>query len=277
MSIVIRLFRATFKLVKLSIIAVGLIATILFVPRVYDAAIREHVASQVFKIVHEVAPQQWIIGTGFVIKDSKGKTLILTNRHVCQNTKDGVVMLVQDGYTTTGKIIMMSADYDLCAITAPKGFSGLILAPDYKPGDRVQAIGHPRGLPHTRTEGEIVGIGIEEARERIRTKADAEECRAQNYSAIEEVDLKKLAKEAGAALPPNAPKLAYVCVSKVKVVYTTIPVSNGNSGSPMISQDGLVKGIIMAMTSADGLYGWGIAIPLEDIRVFLKLAFAEVK
>ena len=81
----------------------------------------------------------------------------------------------------------------------------------------------------------------------------------------------------GVPLPPEVPKVILLCVSSIEVVYTTIPVSGGNSGSPMVDQDGFVKGVVMAMTTADGLYGWGLAIPLPEVTKFLELAFKEVK
>lgn len=271
-------FGLAFKGFKLLVLAALLCVVTIFVPRVYDRAVRDQVASQVFKIIHRVDDtENFSVGTGFVVHDKNGKTLILSNRHVCERAKGGVVTLQQDGYETSAKVIRMADDSDLCALTAPKGFKGLSMSDEFESGQRVWAVGHPRGLPHTRTEGEIVGIGTEENREKITSVEEMRACRSRNYSTVVELDMVAAAQRRGTTLPPGMPAVIYLCVSKIRVIYTTIPVSGGNSGSPMVDQDGFVKGIIMAMHSADGVYGWALAVSLPEVADFLKVAFKEVK
>lgn len=93
--------------------------------------------------------------TGFHLK-YRGKTYIVTNKHVC----DSNLRIYQHGFIQFGKyvgqIIRISDMHDLCLVTSDRN-DGLELAEESaKPMDKITLIGYPRGLDKTIRQGRVV-------------------------------------------------------------------------------------------------------------------------
>jgi S1-C subfamily serine protease len=103
------------------------------------------------------------LGSGFVIsKDG----LLLTNAHVAEGAKDGIVMIkFENGMEGAAKVVAINRDKDIALIQLPKLKSGewpaltIASGDSLSEGDEVLAMGHPLGLPFTVTRGIISGIG----------------------------------------------------------------------------------------------------------------------
>lgn len=176
--------------------------------------------------------------TGFYL-NYREKNYIVTNRHVCDAHKriykhDNI----QFG-DYVGKIIAIDPTHDLCLVTSNRK-EGLSLAKNQsKPLDKVTVIGFPRGLGKTIREGRVVG----------------------DY-------------------PIFAPWLSDFSEAKTLRDYVkalkiveTIQISaiayGGNSGSPILNEEGNVTGVLFA---GHRLYHTETYIvPLSYLKSFLRL------
>jgi hypothetical protein len=105
------------------------------------------------------------MGTGFVV-DRVGR--IVTNWHVIEDAASGVVH-VNDGQRITDvKVLAVDKEHDLAILyVKARGLTPLPLAPGLPaPGEKIVAIGHPRGLTNTISDGIVSAIRADGVRDR---------------------------------------------------------------------------------------------------------------
>lgn len=112
--------------------------------------------------VHQENNQEKIYGTGFNLKLSSGKIVVITNRHVCavsESEEYGNFAYVNGERLS---ILKISKKSDLCALSGTSMDTAFSLSEnDVEAMDRITLIGHPRGLPLTIREGRIIQEDME--------------------------------------------------------------------------------------------------------------------
>lgn len=136
----------------------ALFLTILFLgvslPICHHKWLRDYVGKRVVKITDQSGNSG---GTGFYIKLPSGKTSILTNSHVCDLQKAGIIFISDDSsIRQPHNIIINSAYTDLCLVAGDE-VHGLSLAPNAPFGEIVYELGHPLLNALTMTQGELIG------------------------------------------------------------------------------------------------------------------------
>ncbi len=222
-------------------------------------------------------------GTGFHVVAPSGKTYIMTNRHVCDDAKDGKMWVTIDRMTSDRqlKVLEMSDRADLCLMEPIPGVKGLKVGDRPNIDDEVFYVGHPRLQARTYVAGELVGTrNLSVPRGQIPKEISEEACKASKDSYIEEVPevyqvLRRFKRDSSIdGLQGKAELDKFFDTSKkVKVCYergtawtTTLSVYGGASGSPMVNIDGEVIGVIYAGSDGE----WGYAVPLSEINRLLK-------
>lgn len=157
------------------------------------------------------------LGTGFVVAAGRGRCLIATNRHVIEDPS-ACVVLGRSLATCSGRVVAFPRDDDLdLAMLLVESDTLEPLGPiapfeSVQTGQAVVAIGHPRGLDYTVTEG-IVS-----------------------------------AKRAGV------------------VLQTSAAINLGNSGGPLVNQEGRIVGVNTLTVDPRLGYGLGFAIRADLLR-----------
>lgn len=243
--------------ISMALIAVlsGLFITIRL-PQMKDYYLRWSVGGSVVKVV-KLDPQGHILGggTGFSIKGPSGKKYIITNAHVCEMYKGASEADVQEPDDTikTRKIVEISQDTDLCLIEGINELSPISLASSVSIGENAAIIGHPELMPLTIAYGDIVEdklyqvpMGI------IGMDMPEEQCKLPKNRII----------DVETFLGPLS-----VCVEEVEAYRITATSLPGNSGSPVVNYRGQLIGVDFA---GDNDIHWGLVIPLDDVKDFLK-------
>jgi S1-C subfamily serine protease len=152
-------------------------------------------------------------GTGFIVKDPKGRKFLVTNYHVCQGLNNGTPFLlatatVRPHTSHRVRILAASIEDDVC-ITTPveREETPLILSDYFYIGQNVHLMGHPLGDIFRKSSGEIVGV-------------------------------------------KDITVMQYFLGIPIPVSYSAVQISNfargGNSGSPVLNDWGNVVGILFA-------------------------------
>lgn len=183
-------------------------------------------------------------GTGFQVITPSGKQLTLTNRHVCNipfkplNTKI-------NGVKRNLKILKVSKVSDLCVLEGIPELPALRLAKEVKIGEGIAALGHPQLLPLALTRGELMGymrVGITE----------------------DMVPHPSLCPKGTQAVQTF---FAIACLRFHLSGVTNVTILPGSSGSPMVNFWGNIVGVVFA---GDNSSNWGLIVPLNQVREFLR-------
>lgn len=214
-----------------------------------DFAVREEVEPSVVKVINYKANA---VGTGFVIEDKQGQRFILTNRHVCEGG-DKYEQEVFDILRVPADVVKVSKKYDLCLMTAPKGMRPVELTDRFYWGQMAYIAGHPNGYRFHVTEGKVADITLSEVVYRI--GLFSEQVCLQNKGVIKDI----IDEE-------ETPTNDHVCETVNRYIVISALTEGGDSGSPVVTSDGEVIGIIAQKDHNH----WGLAIPVGDIKDFLK-------
>lgn len=220
---------------------------------VHQSWIRTYVGQHVYQVMVGEGG-----GTAFLVQAPSGRSYFVTNDHICASSANNLVLLKQDNtpFPMWQHISERSLLTDLCLIESPFKNEGLILAKGTYPGNRVQAVGHPGLMSLTLSNiGEIIEVDSAT----LSSKAEYKTAPMHNVSNCDLNNPKfKLEKNAEGEL---------ICEIYVpRAFYTNVLIQPGNSGSPLVNSFGDVVGVISGVDE----YGWGIAVDLHDLRLFLS-------
>lgn len=173
--------------------------------------------------------EKWGMGTGIIVTRNG---YVLTNQHLAQNVGAKLVVTLNDGKETQGKVVWNEPNIDLAIIKIDeKNLKAATLgnsANSYV-GDDVIAIGNPLGVEFqgTTTKGIISGIN-----RAFTFKENSEE------------------------------------VFMSGLIQTDASINPGNSGGPLINTDGEVIGInTVKLSDAEGI---GFAVPINIVKPIIE-------
>lgn len=233
-----------------------LVETVVNGPQIYANYIRLKVSPSVVTIhVEEDRKDAYVQGTGFHVLTPSGKKVLLTNRHICEESRNGYVLVAgheSDRFFRL-KIVRMSTDTDLCEVEPLPNARPLPLSSTFLIGEKIVTAGHPSGLPLTIDYGQVLGvIWSSTSRPAVPKEVKAGKCRWKNDHFEEETDAK--------GLPIK------LCYEVNRTVMTTAHVVGGSSGSPMLNRYGQVVGIVFLRHENN----YAGAISLRRIMEFLE-------
>jgi hypothetical protein len=149
------------KLVLLKLILVATVVS-LFVsvkgPELHHSYLRSVVASKVVYVYSDQSGKGG--GTGFFIKTKSGKYKILTNRHICESSRDKQFLYIKEEgepISRPHRIYIMDEKHDLCLVDYDKKVPTLSFASSVDVGEIIALIGHPRLVPVSIQKGENLG------------------------------------------------------------------------------------------------------------------------
>jgi S1-C subfamily serine protease len=229
-----------------SLFLLAVLTTAFCVPELKELYIREYVGSQVFKLTNIEMTGG---GTGFVVKVPGGKTVLMTNSHVCEgiqkNSASSKIMATQGDKKFYLKVIKIYKKHDLCAIEAPKGYIGLSLGSEPTIGQLITIVGHPRLKPLTLSHGQIISEELVQIA--VKQVSNPNECKdgTQVY---------------------YVPFYGILCVKTYPAIATNARAMPGNSGSPLVDSLGHVVAVLFC---SDNEVFDGGAVPLRFLEAFL--------
>ena len=256
----------------------------LMAPSIHQMALRGYVSRKVAMITAESRlskPYQGG-GTGFQVTANSGKSYMLTNRHVCNLSKDGTLWARISGFTDEHrlKILDNSRDFDLCLLEPIPGVSGLSLGNNPAIGETIYYVGHPRLQPRTFASGEFSGFDMITVEDGIIGKHIQEkQCKSKDSFIIEMPESLQVLRqitsgsnegiEGAASLGSliNSTRKVRVCFHKNKGMTTTMMIYAGASGSPIVNSFGQLCGVVYA---APRIGGWGYGVTMADVKTILQ-------
>lgn len=188
-------------------------------------------------------------GSGTVVERAEGKSLILTNAHVCKVVEHGGIVTSTVGVRATVASYVVSQIHDLCLITVYKDFLYNATLSDVGPISNEDATvsGHPQLYPNVVTKGHFsenkvmpIMYGYREC-----TMAEATDPATQMLCLL--VGKMPLVKNYEATL-------------------VTATIMAGSSGSGVFNSQGYLTAVVFA--GSDGL-SYGLAVPYGYVRNFL--------
>lgn len=272
----------TISVVKHNATPLLLLTAVMVLPKLHIAYIRNYIGDSVVMLTNNIPgkSESYGGGTGFHITAQSGKTVVISNRHVCMaGKKQGFMYGTVRGRTGYHKlkIIELYSNADLCVLEPIKGVRPLKLGTEPTEGQSVWAVGHPNLQPRTVTKGEVQGfewmmfavgaIGYYDFSE--------EDCKFANRfltsiskqklglsSVLNRTDKKLFTQEEG-----SGKSTITLCVERNLSMITTVNIYKGNSGSPVLDDFGNVVSVMFA-TNSDQM--WGQAITHYDLKNLLE-------
>lgn len=182
-------------------------------------------------------------GTGWVAQSSRGK-VIVTNDHVCEVAKGGIVRVdADDGTPALKRILRRDFERDLCVLEGIDRPALTVASQGPARFDRVKVLGHPGLRPTAPAEGVYTGMGIVPI----------------GFSPDKDGDCSESAEKIDSFF-------GSYCILHMELGYTTVPIMPGNSGSPITNENGEVIGVI---NSVDSRGNQGMFVPLQYLKDIL--------
>lgn len=168
-------------------------------------------------------------GTGFAALAKSGKTVIVTNHHICEVAdKDGMLMIhTEDGQMVLSKIQYNSPIEDLCVVYGLPGSTGLRIANFAEPSTYIVVLGHPYLEPLTASAGIIDGYELTVTGEIKKNDCNKFGEKVDHVKAFGIFDIE-------------------VCTKTLLSMSITARIYPGNSGSPVLNLKGEVTGVVYA-------------------------------
>lgn len=196
-------------------------------------------------------------GTGWITSSTKsGKTVIITNAHVCGLAENGYVYVSYNYDRYLLKVITKFDKHDLCAIEAPStAAKGYRIAANNDYAESVYTLGHPLLEPRSLSKGEYSGTVQVTIMQGM--NVDENDCKGEGYQLVPGEQLGDLALLFG---------IKNICIRTLWANASTIVILPGNSGSPDVNIFGHVVGVAFAANEA-GTRSYHV--PLEYLKEFL--------
>ena len=178
----------------------------------------------------------------------KNKTVILTNKHVCELADSSGFIEVErvDKIRVKRKVIKRDEKHDLCIIEGIKGVKGISIAKDAEIGETFYTLGHPRGDKLTVADGEYIGEEIIQLASPVVNGL----CNGR----LEKVQVWFFEIE--------------LCVQDFESVQFSTPTYPGNSGSPIVNKYGNLVAVVFAGNPQ--IENMGFGVPLRFVKRFLS-------
>ncbi len=190
-------------------------------------------------------------GTGWVTSDTKsGRTLIITNAHVCGLAERGAMYALYIGKNYPTKVVTIFPYHDLCAVEAPyNATGGYSIASSFSQGESVYTLGHPLLEPDSITKGELSGVYL--------------------VSILMGMDMpcvgygfKEIPADGFMAMFAKT-----LCIRELESQASTVSILPGNSGSCTVN----IYGRVVAVAFAGNDSGTrSYHVPLKEIKAFLE-------
>jgi len=178
-------------------------------------------------------------GSGFIFDYDDEYVFIATNHHVIAEASS-ITISLDDNERVDAVVIGSHVDTDLAVLAVskedllekgvPYTIAQLGCSDSMRMGDTVVAIGNAMGAGQTVTKGIISAVDLQIT---IQNQ--------QNNTVL-----------------------------TLDVLQTDAAVNHGNSGGPLINQDGEVIGIVTAKLFGQGIEGMGYVLPINDVRTLLE-------
>lgn len=173
--------------------------------------------------------QKWGLGTGIILSEDG---FILTNQHLARNENTRLIVNLADGESIQGKVVWSNKDIDIAIIKIDKNNLNVARFGDsdsLRIGEDVLAIGNPLGVEFQRSTTKGIVSGV-------------------NRTLTFEEEGKTIFMEG--------------------LIQTDASINSGNSGGPLINENGEVVGInTVKITSAEGI---GFAVPVNLIKPIIN-------
>ena len=183
-------------------------------------------------------------GKGFAAKTLTGKTVIVSNEHVCKGAEKGFVRVKTDsGRIFLRKVLAENAPGDLCIIEGVNIPALTIVNSSPNRFEEITVLGHPYMTPTIYSKGQ--------------------------YSHDEIVQVSTVSSDGTCPEGTESKNVLFftLCIQEIEASMTTIVTYPGNSGSPVLNSDGHVVGVI---NIADRRMNHGGFIQLEYLLEMLN-------
>lgn len=186
-------------------------------------------------------------GTSFALTTPSGNKVVITNDHICSESKDDNLELhSKNGQVSVNRIIHSDHSVDLCIVQASPEMDAFTLASNVYPGDKVYIVGYPGLKGPILTSGYLLEYTIIPVASRME---EGETCKGRTNEVMTFFGPVK------------------VCLTDYFSGVTNAVIAPGSSGSPVLNEEHRVVGVAFAGgPGADG----ALIVPLSTLQNFLK-------
>ena|SRR3984957_2181833 len=199
--------------------------------------------------------------TGFIVKGKSGTRYVMTNGHVCAleetiGNKSGIFVV----YRGDEYFLQVYKRYqwnDLCAVEAPSTAKDYMkIARSFSLGETATVIGHPQLEPLSIAFGELSDTILVTVA--VSKNVTIDQCSGPTYTLhTYDTDLSPMYALAG---------IFSICTRSLEANTSSVVISPGNSGSPILN----VWGNVIAVAFAANEFGTrSYSVPLSDLQDFL--------
>ncbi len=181
-----------------------------------------------------------VSGSGFLVTNTSSGAMVVTNYHVVQGASE--IALYYDGNGPIDLVVVaVSEGQDLCLLQTPKALPGmtpLALADTVEIGEAVYALGYPGG-------SDVFSDDLALTKDKMALTSGL-------VSALTDTDL--LGDQS----------------QSVQLIQTNADINHGNSGGPLLNEQGQVIGVNTLALNDFGITGVNAAIHVNELRGFLQ-------